>query len=152
MNWAPLSYSKIKLDFFLYLHLWSAAFRVCVFMTNTDVVHHCLWCLQAWIWQCAWKCHRWYKWDSKNKTKHPGILLSFQMPYAGILLFILIFLLIQQKKASWSCLLACYLSCQLTKCLHLPQNDAECPNVSLEAVVVVLEVLGWVPAQWHSLL
>lgn len=40
-----------------HLHLWSAAFGVCVLMTNTDVVHHCLWCLQVWIWQCAWKCH-----------------------------------------------------------------------------------------------
>lgn len=44
------------------------------------------------------------------------------------------------------------LSHQLTKCLHLPQHDAKCPHVSLEAVIVVLEVLGRVPAQRHSLL
>lgn len=41
---------------------------------------------------------------------------------------------------------------QLTKHLHLPQHDAKCPHVALEAVVVVLEVLGGVPAQWNPLL
>ena len=45
-----------------------------------------------------------------------------------------------------------YLSHQLTKCLHLPQDNAKCPHISLEAVIVVLEVLRWVPAQGHTLL
>lgn len=39
---------------------------------------------------------------------------------------------------------------QLTECLHLPEHDAERPHVSLEAVMVVFEVLRRVPAQRHS--
>lgn len=41
---------------------------------------------------------------------------------------------------------------QLTECLHLPQHNSKSPHVSLKAVEVVLEVLWWVPAQWHPLL
>ena len=39
----------------------------------------------------------------------------------------------------------------LTERLHLPQDDAERPHVAHEAVVVVPEVLGRVPAQRNPL-
>lgn len=45
-----------------------------------------------------------------------------------------------------------YRRVRLTERLHLPQHDAKRPHVSFEAIIVVLEVLWWVPAQWNPLL
>lgn len=136
----------------LHLHFWPAAFRVCVLMTNTDVVHHWLWCLQVWVWESTCKhnilperiiyIYTWYGMWHCHKEKnlfiyHKNTKVTFV--FWSNLIHVVI-------------LTGYYLNHQLTKCLHLPQHNAKCPHISLEAVVVVLEVLRRVPAQGHTLL